>query len=147
MIYSHELPFNVESPSTRCRYSTPRYLAMLRPGTAHLSEQPRYASSTKPRYALIRNFVIDKTCTTHDVIAVTSAGQNDRRSYRSAVHRGRMHTTENDETIERDLTLAPGMSSVGPTTASLRSQEDARPARTTRSFGADSASDDGVDSQ
>ena len=36
-----------------------------------------------------------------------------------------MHTTENDETIERDLTLAPGMSSVGPT-ASLRSQEDAR---------------------
>ena len=31
---------------------------MLRPGTAHLSEQPRYASSTKPRYALIRSFVI-----------------------------------------------------------------------------------------
>jgi len=50
-----------------------------------------------------------------------------------------------DKTIERDLALAPGMSSVGPT-ASLRSQEDARPARTTRSFGADGASDDGVDS-
>ena len=56
-----------------------------------------------------------------------------------------MHYQNDDKTIERDLALAPGMSSVGPT-ASLRSQEDARPARTTRSFGADSASDDGVDS-
>ena len=53
-----------------------------------------------------------------------------------------MHTTEDDETIERDLTLAPRMRSVG-LTASLRSQEDARPsaemmmapARTTRASG------------
>ena len=35
--------------------------------------------------------IYDETFTTHGVIAVTSAGQNDRRSYRSAVHRGRMH--------------------------------------------------------
>ena len=87
----------------------------------------------------------DKTCTTHDVRAVTSAGQNDRRSYRSAVHRGRIHTTKDYKTIERDLALAPGMSSVGPT-ASLRSQEGARAGKSLRSFGADGASDDGVDS-
>ena len=81
------------------------------------SRQRAAAAATTDRWGS------DKTCTTHDVRAVTSAGQNDRRSYRSAVHRGRMHTTEDDETIERDLTLAPGMSSVGPTTASLRSQD------------------------
>ena len=81
----------------------------------------------------------------HDVRAVTSAGQNDRRSYRSAIHQGRLVTHGDDETIERDLALAPGMSSVGPT-ASFEEPGDARPARTTRSFGADGESDDGVDS-
>ena len=56
----------------------------------------------------------DETCTTHDVIAVTSAGQNDRRSYRSAVHRGRIDTTKDDETIVARARAKSGMRSVGP---------------------------------
>ena len=58
----------------------------------------------------------DETCTTHDVIAVTSAGQNDRRSYRSAVHRGRIHTPGDDETIVA-CTRAKVVCSVGPSSA------------------------------
>ena len=107
------------------------------------SRQRAAAAATTDRWGS------DKTCTTHDVRAVTSAGQNDRRSYRSAVHRGRINTTRDDETIVARARAKPvcsvGLSSVGPT-ASLRSQEGARPARTTRSFGADSASDDVVGS-
>ena len=109
------------------------------------SRQRAAAATTTDRWGS------DKTCTTHDVRAVTSAGQNDRRSYRSAIHQGRLCTPRDDETIERNLALAPGMSSVGPNEVSgsygeLEEPGDARPARTTRSFGADGASDDGVDS-
>ena len=56
----------------------------------------------------------DETCTTHDVRAVTSAGQNDRRSYRSAVHRGQIDTTKDDETIVSRSRQIAGMRSVGP---------------------------------
>ena len=57
------------------------------------SRQRAAAATTTDRWGS------DKTCTTHDVRAVTSAGQNDRRSYRSAVHRGQIYTTKDDETI------------------------------------------------
>ena len=105
------------------------------------SRQRAAAAATTDRWGS------DKTCTTHDVRAVTSAGQNDRRSYRSAIHQGRLCTPRRRQDHRARSRARARNEFSGSYYGELEEPGCARQARTTRSFGADGASDDGVDSQ